>query len=160
MNGNNMPFTTSVEESSESDPHSSKFRYEGWLRYMFQDVAKCRQNAMGVAYQNLNVWGFGTLTDYQKTFANYPLACLRKIGTLFTRRQESTIDILQGFEGLVNSGEMLLVLGRPGSGCSTLLKVLSGRTHGLHVDAKSMINYQGKIYSVLIRICSECREES
>lgn len=160
MNENDTPFIASVEESPESDPHSSKFRYEYWLRYRIQDVAKCRQNAMGVAYQKLNVCGFGSLTAYQKTFANYPLAFLRQIGRAFSWRQEPAIDILQGFEGLVNSGEMLLVLGRPGSGCSTLLKVLSGRTHGLNVDAKSTINYQGKSQSFLTRICSEFREES
>jgi ABC-type multidrug transport system ATPase subunit len=36
--------------------------------------------------------------------------------------------ILHNIEGLVREGEMLLVLGRPGSGCSTLLKSLCGLT--------------------------------
>lgn len=30
-------------------------------------------------------------------------------------------NIIEGFSGLVKPGEMLLVLGRPGAGCSTLL---------------------------------------
>lgn len=154
-NESNTPFTTSVEESGEFDPQSSKFRYKDWLYHMFGDNEKCRMNAMGVAYRNLDVCGFGTSTDYQKTFANYPLAYLSKISTVFAWRQESKIDILQGFEGLVDNGEMLLVLGRPGSGCSTLLKVLSGQTHGLCVGAKSMINYQGNSYMVSIRTYSE-----
>ena len=38
---------------------------------------------------------------------------------------------------------MLVVLGRPGSGCSTLLKTISGETHGFYIDQKSEINYQG-----------------
>ncbi|ERF73323.1 hypothetical protein EPUS_03156 [Endocarpon pusillum Z07020] len=38
---------------------------------------------------------------------------------------------------------MLVVLGRPGSGCSTFLKITSGETHGFNVDPKSEINYQG-----------------
>ena len=38
---------------------------------------------------------------------------------------------------------MLVVLGRPGSGCSTLLKTISGETHGFYIDEKSEINYQG-----------------
>ena len=38
---------------------------------------------------------------------------------------------------------MLVVLGRPGSGCSTLLKTISGETHGFFIDQKSEINYQG-----------------
>lgn len=38
---------------------------------------------------------------------------------------------------------MLVVLGRPGSGCTTLLKTISGETHGFFIDEKSEINYQG-----------------
>ncbi|KAG2142184.1 hypothetical protein BD769DRAFT_1662318 [Suillus cothurnatus] len=41
-------------------------------------------------------------------------------------------DILSGFEGVVMPGEMLLVLGHPGSGCSTFLKVLSDQTVEYH----------------------------
>jgi ATP-binding cassette, subfamily G (WHITE), member 2, PDR len=38
---------------------------------------------------------------------------------------------------------MLVVLGRPGSGCSTLLKTISGETDGFFVDSQSHVNYQG-----------------
>lgn len=41
--------------------------------------------------------------------------------------------------------EMLLVLGRPGSGCSTLLKTIAGETHGLNISENSHINYQGTL---------------
>ena len=97
-----------------------------------------------VAYRSLNVYGFGATTDYQKTFANYPLAHLSLLKGFFGRLQKSRIDILRGFEGVVSSGEMLLVLGRPGSGCTTFLKTLAGDTHGLYVDKSSRINYQGR----------------
>ena len=103
-----------------------------------------KHSAISVAYQSLNVYGFGTATGYQKTFANYPLACLSLLGQLLGLARKSRIDILQDFEGLVSSGEMLLVLGRPGSGCTTFLKTLAGHTHGLNVDPSSEINYQGK----------------
>ena len=99
-----------------------------------------------VAYRSLNVYGFGATTDYQKTFANYPLAHLSLLKGLFGHLQKSRIDILRGFEGVVSSGEMLLVLGRPGSGCTTFLKTLAGHTHGLYVDESSRINYQGGVF--------------
>lgn len=38
--------------------------------------------------------------------------------------------ILDNTHGCVKPGEMLLVLGRPGSGCTTLLKLLANRRHG------------------------------
>jgi ATP-binding cassette subfamily G (WHITE) protein 2 (PDR) len=50
---------------------------------------------------------------------------------------------LRDFDGLVRSGEMLVVLGRPGSGCSTLLKTIAGETSGFFVDSNAYINYQG-----------------
>ena len=59
----------------------------------------------------------------------------------FSRLKKSRIDILRGFEG-----EMLLVLERPGSGCTTLLRTLAGHTHGLYVDKDSKFNYQGKAF--------------
>ncbi|KAF9461129.1 hypothetical protein BDZ94DRAFT_1373768 [Collybia nuda] len=39
---------------------------------------------------------------------------------------------ISGFEGVVRPGEMLLVLGRPGSGCSTLLKTLANHRDEFH----------------------------
>lgn len=59
------------------------------------------------------------------------------------RVPEARIDILKGVEGLVLPGEMLLVLGKPGSGCTTLLKTLAGQTHGFNVGKQSEFNYQG-----------------
>lgn len=38
---------------------------------------------------------------------------------------------------------MLVVLGPPGSGCSTFLKTIAGETHGFFVDESSYLNYQG-----------------
>lgn len=38
--------------------------------------------------------------------------------------------LLKDFSGLVKAGEMMLVVGRPGSGCTTFLKVLAGLEHG------------------------------
>ncbi|WWC95636.1 hypothetical protein V866_002501 [Kwoniella sp. B9012] len=38
--------------------------------------------------------------------------------------------LIKDFSGLVKSGEMMLVIGRPGSGCTTFLKALSGNKEG------------------------------
>jgi ABC-type multidrug transport system ATPase subunit len=99
---------------------------------------------MSLSFQNLCVSGVGSHLDYQKTFANYPLMYLDRLMRFFRRVQKTRIQILHDIEGLVKSGEVLIVLGRPGSGCSTLLKTLAGQTHSFHVDAKSQINYQGQ----------------
>ena len=115
-----------------------------WTASGFQRSTETNKHTASVAYRDLSVYGFGTTTDYQKTFANYPLTYLSRLGALFGRVSKSRIDIIQHFEGLVSSGEMLLVLGKPGSGCTTFLKTLAGHTHGLHLDQGSEINYQGR----------------
>ncbi|KAB5511457.1 hypothetical protein GE09DRAFT_982012, partial [Coniochaeta sp. 2T2.1] len=38
---------------------------------------------------------------------------------------------------------LLLVLDRPGSGCTTSLKTLTGEMHGLELDSASAIQYRG-----------------
>ncbi len=122
---------------------TSKPGGKNWMTNEFPRLDNENRGA-GIAFRSLNVYGFGTITDYQKTVANYPLAYFSFLGALFGRTRKSRIDILQNFEGLVSSGEMLLVLGKPGSGCTTFLKTLAGHTHGLHVDQSSVINYQGR----------------
>ena len=38
---------------------------------------------------------------------------------------------------------MCVVLGPPGSGCSTFLKAIAGETNGIYVNKASYFNYQG-----------------
>ena len=51
--------------------------------------------------------------------------------------------ILRNFNALIKPGELLVVLGRPGSGCSTFLKTITGEMHGLQLDKKSTVHYSG-----------------
>lgn len=62
------------------------------------------------------------------------------------------MDVLSDFEGVLEKGEMLLVLGPPGSGCSTLLKSLSGESSGLHVAPESYINFRGSSVMFISRL--------
>jgi ATP-binding cassette subfamily G (WHITE) protein 2 (SNQ2) len=48
--------------------------------------------------------------------------------------------ILKDFNGMLHPGEMMLVVGRPGSGCSTLLKGLAGLT-GAYAGEDGVVQY-------------------
>ncbi|KAJ5751441.1 ABC-2 type transporter-domain-containing protein [Penicillium nucicola] len=50
------------------------------------------------------------------------------------RQKPPMKTILNNSHGCVKPGEMLLVLGRPGSGCTTLLKVLANRRQGYSIE--------------------------
>ncbi|KAH8590585.1 AtrD, ABC-transporter [Bisporella sp. PMI_857] len=129
------------------NPASGKFNARAWTKTLLglqsRDPERYPQRTAGVAYRNLNAHGYGQPTDYQKTFGNYPLEAGALFNKIIGRQTKTKIQILRDFDGLIRSGEMLVVLGRPGSGCSTLLKTIAGETDGFFVDSASYINYQG-----------------
>ncbi|KAJ5789156.1 uncharacterized protein N7518_006167 [Penicillium psychrosexuale] len=135
-----------VHEDSTLNPHSENFNPKNWMKNLLtiqsRDPERYPKRQAGLAFRNLSVHGFGSPTDYQKDVANSIL----QIGAVFramTGTGKQKIQILRDFDGLVKSGEMLVVLGRPGSGCSTFLKTIAGDLNGIFKDGNSHMNYQG-----------------
>ncbi|KAK8215113.1 Multidrug resistance protein [Zalaria obscura] len=133
------------EKDSDLDPNGPNFKARTWAKAMIKLHKNDNQNpsrTAGVAFRNLDVHGFGAESDYQKSVSNIFFEVVGMAKKLFGSGQRR-IDILRDFEGVVHSGEMLVVLGPPGSGCSTFLKTLTGETHGFNVSKDAYINYQG-----------------
>lgn len=135
-----------TNDESTLNPHSPNFKARNWMKNLLaitsRDPERYPQRQAGVSFKNLSVHGFGSPTDYQKDVLNSVL----QIGGLFrmmTGTGKQKIQILRNFDGLVKNGEMLVVLGRPGSGCSTFLKTLAGEMNGIHKGKESHMNYQG-----------------
>lgn len=99
------------------DPNSSEFNAKRWasnlLHAFSQDPEKYPQRTVGVAYRNVGVHGFGRPTDYQKDVMNVLWRAPLIVRDWISKRK-TKIQILRDMDGLVKSGEMLLVLGRPG----------------------------------------------
>ncbi|GKT65447.1 ABC-2 type transporter [Colletotrichum tofieldiae] len=133
-----------ADETSPLNPNSPNFNGRAWARAIVDLVSQngASFRTSGVAFQNLNVFGFGQATDYQKDVGNIWLS-VAGLARKFTGGGKTRIDILRNFDGLVRKGEMLVVLGPPGSGCSTFLKTIAGETNGLYTDDTSYFNYQG-----------------
>lgn len=56
---------------------------------------------------------------------------------------EPSRALLRGFSGSLDSGEMLLVIGKPGSGCTTFLKAIANmREEYKRVDGQ--VSYGGR----------------
>lgn len=139
----------------ELNPHSPQFDARKWVKLIMRQHARqdtssgpegiLNMDALraGVSFRNLNVHGFGRPTDFQKDVANVWLEIIHRAKDLFGYGTKTKIQILRDFEGVVRAGEMCMVLGRPGSGCSTFLKTIAGETHGFVVDESSIVNYQG-----------------
>ncbi|KAK7747504.1 Multidrug resistance protein [Cytospora paraplurivora] len=139
------PFADHASDpDSPLNPNSSKFSARAWAKNVLELVTSEGHTfrTSGIAFQNLNVFGYGAGTDYQKNVANIWVSIAESVRGLFGGNK-GRIDILSNFDGVVHNGEMLVVLGPPGSGCSTLLKTVAGEMNGIYVEDSSYFNYQG-----------------
>ncbi|KZT66729.1 hypothetical protein DAEQUDRAFT_714433 [Daedalea quercina L-15889] len=116
----------SVDESDHTISADSSFDFEKTLQQLVRriDESDIQRRELGVIFEHLRVVGLGASASYQPTLGSVlnPLELLQGIKRF---RHPPVKDILSGFDGCVKPGEMLLVLGSPGAGCSTLLKILA-----------------------------------
>ncbi|KAH9841151.1 pleiotropic drug resistance ABC transporter [Rhodofomes roseus] len=114
-------------------PGDEGFDFESSLRDVVEkmDRSDVKRRELGVLFENLRVVGLGESAAIQPTFGSTlnPLNWIRGIQRM---RHPATRDILSGFEGVVRPGETLLVLGRPGAGCTTLLRTLANQRGDYH----------------------------
>ena len=91
---------------------------------------------VGVVFKNLTVKGVGSMTNYTKTLPDailgtfgpdlYRLIC-RFIPALSFSKHQQMRTLINDYTGIVRDGQMMLVLGRPGSGCTTFLKAIANK---------------------------------
>ncbi|KXH44175.1 ABC-2 type transporter [Colletotrichum simmondsii] len=102
----------------------------------------------GVVFRDLTVKGVGLGASLQPTIGDIFLGFPRKIKMLFTRGPKAAFakppvrELISHFDGCVRPGELLLVLGRPGSGCSTFLKAFCNQRAGFQA-VEGEITYGG-----------------
>jgi ABC-type multidrug transport system ATPase subunit len=85
--------------------------------------AGLKSKNMGVIWKDLKVEGLGA--DARSIATNWSVLAKATQFWEWTKHKGTDFTILHENNGFCKSGEMLLVLGRPGSGCSTLLRVLA-----------------------------------
>ncbi|RKP05994.1 ABC-2 type transporter-domain-containing protein [Thamnocephalis sphaerospora] len=89
------------------------------------------EKRLGVSFRDLVVIGDSAGEEHIQTVWSPLLHAGRAVArALHLRRRPpppKPVEILHGITGLCADGEMLLVLGVPGSGCSTLLRVLANQ---------------------------------
>lgn len=89
---------------------------------------------VGVVYKNLTVKGMGSTATFVRTLPDAVMGTFGPdlyrlvtgwIPSLKLGKGVQTRTLINNFSGVVKDGEMMLVLGRPGSGCSTFLKAIA-----------------------------------
>jgi ATP-binding cassette, subfamily G (WHITE), member 2, SNQ2 len=124
-------------EAEEEDFNVGAFLREGHFekRAASGDPTK----KIGVVYKNLTVKGVGASVAFTKTLPEailgtfgpdlYRLLC-RFIPRLRIGKKAPLRDLIHDFSGAIKDGEIMLVLGRPGSGCTTFLKAIANERSG------------------------------
>ena len=144
-----------VEAGQESEPaEDDDFDVGGFLKDgHFEKRTEAGESAkkVGVVYRNLTVKGVGASLAFSKTIPQaiagtfgpdlYNLVC-RFVPALRFGKHPPTRDLIHDFSGLVKDGEMMLVLGRPGSGCSTFLKTIAN-DRGSFAEVTGDVSYSG-----------------
>lgn len=121
-------------------------RMFGRARQEHSEEEKTRHS--GVVFRNLTVKGVGLGASLHATVGDLFMGLPRTIKTLLRRGPKAASgkppvrDLLSSFDGCVRPAEMLLVLGRPGSGCSTFLKAFCNQREGFEA-VEGDVSYGG-----------------
>ncbi|QLQ78268.1 hypothetical protein HG537_0A05150 [Torulaspora globosa] len=137
-----------AQYDAKLDPNSDQFVSAEWIKNMSrltnEDPEYYKPYSLDCCWRNLSASGASADVAYQSTFLNAPKKYLGQAYRAITPAKEAnTFEILKPMDGLLNPGELLVVLGRPGSGCTTLLKSISSNTHGFKISKESHISYKG-----------------
>ena len=136
------------------DPASKEFDHYRWAQaaLLAANRAGISLQEQGVVFSDLSVSGSGSSLQFQETVLSSFATPFRALARLVPGRSPpASRRILHSFDGLLKGGELLLVLGRPGSGCTTFLKTLCGNLGGLTLEPQSCIHFQGVDYETMIR---------
>lgn len=130
------------------DPNSDRFDSKTWIKNMSLIMNGNPEYYMpysiGCCWRNLSAHGASSDVAYQLNVANVPIQILQWVyRQIRPRREGDSVQILKPMDGILKPGELLVVLGRPGSGCTTLLKTLCSNTHGFTLSKDSEISYDG-----------------
>lgn len=126
------------------NPSSPEFDLNKWIRMRVRalDLDGIKIKRAGICFINLSVGGNVTDVDLQSDVESFFMAPLG-MNEYFHVSKKPVKQILRNFDGLLRSYEILMVLRRPGSGCSTLLKSITGELHGLNLENGSIVHYNG-----------------
>ncbi|OAQ66351.1 ABC transporter [Pochonia chlamydosporia 170] len=143
---------TSATDGSQGNDEEESQEIERLVSQMFgqkrqQQSEEEQTRHSGVIFRNLTVRGVGLGAMLQPTVGDVFLSLPRIVGNFFRKLSERgesgassafkaavakppVRELISDFNGCVRPGELLLVLGRPGSGCSTFLKAFCNQRSG------------------------------
>ncbi|KAI8065000.1 ABC-2 type transporter-domain-containing protein [Thamnidium elegans] len=135
--------TTSASKAEEGYAGEDEFNLDEFLHGIRRQIDEngTKHKHLGVSWENLHVEGLGA-DAYTIPTVFSQVANLLSFWKYFKKSKASTKVIIDGITGCCKDGEMLLVLGRPGAGCSSFLKVISN-IRGSYTKIDGEVSYGG-----------------
>ncbi|OCL11346.1 ABC drug exporter AtrF [Glonium stellatum] len=138
-----------VAVEKEEEFELDRFMREGHFEKRQHDGRSAKK--VGVIWKNLTVKGAGSTASLVRTLPDAVLGTFgpdlyRILSNFFPalklNRHAETRTLINDFSGVLRDGEMMLVLGRPGSGCSTFLKTIANDRRN-YAEVTGEISYGG-----------------
>ncbi|WVQ86013.1 hypothetical protein IAT38_008181 [Cryptococcus sp. DSM 104549] len=113
-----------------------------------EDEAGIKRKAVGVVWEDLEVIGAGGMRINIRNFSSaiieqFMMPVIKVLGVVgYNPFAPKPKTILHKTSGSLRPGEMCLVIGRPGSGCSTFLKTIANRRDG-YMAVNGNVEYAG-----------------
>ncbi|KAL0078387.1 ABC-2 type transporter-domain-containing protein [Phycomyces blakesleeanus] len=135
--------STNTGKLEEGLASSDEFRLDEFLHGVSSEADKAghTKKHIGVVWKNLSVKGVAAEANTIPTVASFPLEAFN-VWKVLLKRKVPEKTILHNISGFCKDGEMLLVLGRPGAGCTTLLKIISNM-RGSYTEVNGDVSYGG-----------------
>ncbi|KAM0334541.1 hypothetical protein ACHAQA_001571 [Verticillium albo-atrum] len=141
-----------LENAQENAGSGAEFQLGNFLRegYFEKRDESGSAKKVGVIYENLTVRGVNRTSSFVRTVPDAILGTfgpdlynnLCKFFPILRFRKPETHDLIHDFTGCVRDGEMMIVLGRPGAGCSTFLRAVSNNRESFS-SVEGTVSYGG-----------------
>jgi ABC-type multidrug transport system ATPase subunit len=139
---------TSLSSADDNQEEISKLMSRMFGRTRQEESEEEKTRHLGVVFKHLTVKGMGAGAALQPSVGDIFLGLPRLISNVVRKGPRQAAGkppvrtIIDNFSGCIRPGEMLLVLGRPGSGCSTFLKVIGNQRFGFE-EISGDVTYGG-----------------
>ena len=141
------------EEKDDTGDEADDFELSDFMREGHFEKRTTRDGShkrVGVVFENLTVKGLGATASFVRTVPDAVIGTfgpdlyrlLSKHISFLRPKNQPTRTLINDFSGAVRDGEMMLVLGRPGSGCSTFLKAVSNNRDSF-ASVEGEVSYGG-----------------
>lgn len=144
--------TDAGESLSGLDPFDKEgqFQLEKFLKLVMQraEGENLESRRMGIVWQDLTVTGIGSGYALGDDMGNLLIKPFQQLINISSMLHPPVKTIVNNFEGCVKPGEMLLVLGRPGAGCTSFLKTLASYRDGFK-DIHGTLLYEGMDHTII-----------